>query len=241
MIPQEELRRINQALGIASDDQKRYVIYPDADSHWHLAVAEGIALAPGGKKSLSALSKKRVGINKTIDASERIMKGEIIIGKTDSELSKERTANFLKDLINKKGLYCFYVTFNRSSITLLKSFKKKRIKTKNIHFFDAVTRLSTHADSDEVFSFIDSPKHLEYLLIFIKRQLDLIEGKKAFLVLDTLTNLLDCNTREEAISFTQALINKLRLVNIGGILIDVSSGADATHNFKKFADFSIVI
>jgi hypothetical protein len=241
MIPKEEARQINQALGIGN--RKRYVIYPDADSHWHLAVSETDSAVPilGKMNDLSTSIQQRM--KNIINVSDSIEQGNIIIGKIDSELYKERIVNIVKELINRKKLRCFYVTFNRPSATLLKLFKKKRIKTNNIHFFDAITRLSVNADSDKGFCFVDSPKHLGYLLVFIKRHLENTKNQKSFLIVDALPNILDCNTTEETVSFIQALTNKLRLDNIGGMLLDVGSVQEhaSPSKFKKFADFSFII
>jgi hypothetical protein len=175
--------------------------------------------------------------------SKKIMEGSLVIEKTDS-VSMQRTSDLLKDLINKQGYYCIYITFNRPFVTLLKTFRGKGIKTENIYFFDAVTRLSINEDSHQQCSFVDSPKHLEYLLIYIKRKLDLVEGKKVFLIFDSLTNVMHYNSNEKAIHFIHALINKLRLVNVGGQFLFVGCPGDrnnvAYSDFKNLVDLSIV-
>lgn len=113
-----------------------------------------------------------------------------------------------------------------------------------MYFFDAVTRLSIDVDGDEQCSFVDSPQQLNYLLVFIKRKLDFINGRKAFLILDTLTNVLDHNSRRETIYFIHALTNKLRLINVGGnIIVPRTAAGDniSYYDFIKFVDSSIVI
>ncbi len=187
---------------------------------------------------------KTVNVNKTLTLSKKISKGEIIIGKTNSKVSMKKTIDLLKNLINKKGYFCVYVTFRRPFKTLLREFKKKHIKTEQMFFFDAVTRLSIDEDGNEQCSFVDSPQQLDYLLVFIKQKLDIINGRKSFLILDTLTNVLDHNSRRETIHFVHALTNKLRLINMGGNLIVPKPALRdnvSYYDFAKFVDISVAI
>lgn len=188
------------------------------------------------KKKL--LKKNQKPDDKIINQNiKKIMAGDTIIDTVDAELSKEKTIELLKELINKKGFFCIYLTFNLPFEILLKQFKKAGINTKKMYFFDTITRLSHDVDADKQCSYLHSPKQLEYLFPLIKYKLEILEGKKFFLILDSLTNILHYNDHEQTMKFVHSLANKLRLSNIGGRLIVTNPQNDVIY--ESFNDFIV--
>ncbi len=187
---------------------------------------------------------REVGLIKSDGILMKIVMGDIVLCKAKTELSLAQTAGIVKNLVNDENFFCIYITFNKPYEILFNEFKRQGLNYKNIYFFDAITRTSAEADSTKSCSFLDAPNQLDYLLVFLKNSLDLLEGKNAFLVLDSVTDMMIYNDLENTMGFLHALTNRLRLTKIGATLITVSHNVQSeamSDAFKRFADHTVEV
>lgn len=162
----------------------------------------------------------------------------IFLLKSNQENSIPKTINILKRLINQNNSLCIYITFNKPSKVLQKTFKSKGVNTNKILFIDAITRLSEDVDFEKNFIYVDSPQELTTISTVIRNRLELSEDiKNKFVFIDSLSNIITYNSTGNTIKFMQSLTNKLRLIEIKGKILVIKGGVTKETTIEEFGKF----
>ena len=180
----------------------------------------------------------------SMNITSDIKAGSILLIGTNSGKYFNRVASILKDAINQKGMNCIYVTFNRPYKVLIKMFKKEGVDVSKIFFVDTVTRLSEDVDLEEGCCFVDSPKDLTTISLHIRTVLEMNPSQKKFILIDSVSNLMNFVPINSAINFLQIITNKLRLIEVGGsIMMFVEKGQRPSElkNFRRLVDKQVVM
>jgi len=156
--------------------------------------------------------------------------------RTNQQESSNKTIQFLKKLINNDKFLCLYITFNKPSKVLEKTFKSKGININNLIFIDTVTRLSEDADLEKNFIYVDSPKKLTDILIIVRDRLEVYSDvKKRYVFVDSLSHIMNYNPSEKRVKFIQGLTNKLRLVDVKGGILAIEGGSVKEEHIQECA------
>jgi len=116
----------------------------------------------------------------------------------------EIIVNVLKKL---SGNIC-YVTLNKTCDSLKELFKKKKIKTDNIVFIDAISKtIKNVPDQSEGVYYVSSPGAMTELSLVIEK---FLRHKFDYLIFDSLTNLLVYENKAPVSKFVSSLVNKIK-------------------------------
>lgn len=128
----------------------------------------------------------------------------------------EIIVNVLKKL---NGNIC-YVTLNKTSDSLRELFKKKKIKTENLVFIDAISKtIKDVPDQGDGVYYVSSPGALTELALVIEK---FIRHKFDYLIFDSLTNLLVYESKAPVSKFVSTLVNKIKQVNTKAVFYALS-------------------
>ncbi len=113
------------------------------------------------------------------------------------------------DIIQRmaKGSVC-YITLNKTKDALEETFKKKKIKTENIIYVDAISKtIKSAPDQGNQVYYISSPGALTEMSLVISKFLG---HNFNYLVFDSLTNMLVYEKKAPVAKFVQSLVNKVK-------------------------------
>lgn len=178
----------------------------------------------------------------SFDFVDEIKNGAIFIVGAGSKKYFKKVAGILERAINRNGLYCVYVTFNRPYRVIAKDFKKQGVDVSKTHFIDAVTRLSEDVNFEKNCSYVDSPTDTETVSIYIRNHLEANPDKKKFVIIDSLSNVINLIPKKDALFFTHLIANKLRLIGVGGSIMAIIEGGKKPAELKeceKFVDRTV--
>jgi hypothetical protein len=117
--------------------------------------------------------------------------------------------NEIIEVVKKlSGKNIVYVTLNKTHDSLVELFKKKKIKTENIVFIDAISKTikSTPEQSDGVY-YVSSPGALTEISLVVSK---FIKHNFDYLIFDSLTNLLVYTQKAPVGKFVASLVNKIK-------------------------------
>ena len=126
----------------------------------------------------------------------------------------------LNHLIVKMKLCGIYVTLNRPYPSISTFLEKDNIDVSKLFFVDCTgNNLAKNIKTDKC-NFLNNSQSLTELSLTITKLINL--GKFDFLFLDSISTLLVYNNLETTEKFMHYLINKLRVLNIGGVMISLN-------------------
>lgn len=142
----------------------------------------------------------------------------------------EETSLKLLSIMLEKYKEGGYITVNKPYQSMVKLLKSNNINERNVFFVDCVTEyLREKEKTSKNCYFVDSPADLTEIGI----ALDPIFKDKThkFLVLDSVDLLTVYNDADSVVKFAHFLTGKLRMHNMGGVLLALKEKSD-----KKFLD-----
>ena len=170
-----------------------------------------------------------------VDIKKELGSYQIILSILSNEYYNESLIKIMKQLGN--GKIC-YVTLNKTSESLIRSFKSNRISTKNIFFIDAVTKSVEPDKALDSSILISSPYALTELGIAISE----ILKTKAFdiIIFDSLSTLsiYQKGNKNATAKFTSSIINKIRLNDDKGVFtcLEDDAGSELIKESSMFVD-----
>lgn len=113
------------------------------------------------------------------------------------------------DVVKKlNGKNICYVTLNKTSESLKELFTKKKIKTENIVFIDAISKtIKNVSDQSKGVYYVSNPGALTELSIVIEK---FLRHKFDCIIFDSLTNLLIYESKAPVAKFVSSLVNKVK-------------------------------
>lgn len=101
-----------------------------------------------------------------------------------------------------------YVTLNKTYTAVEESLKKKKVKTDNIVYIDAISNTikKTPSQTDRCY-FVSSPGALTELALVINK---FLAHKFEYLIFDSLTNLMIYQKKAPVAKFLSSIINKIK-------------------------------
>lgn len=138
----------------------------------------------------------------------------------DYHTANEIVIDYFIRKLNKKGIY---VTLNKPCDNLSESLKKRGIDPSSLYFIDGTSKTSDkggNAAGKGNYVYIRSPESLTELSLAIANASN--TGKFHFLFFDSLTTLLVYNNVTTTEKFMNYIINKLRSLSMGLVLISLN-------------------
>lgn len=141
---------------------------------------------------------------------------------------------------NMKGVY---LTVNKSLADLVETFAGEEIKTGNVIFIDAITKLTGDSEvKGENFHYVDSPRDMVDISIAVENAVSKLGEGKKFVIVDSLTTLLVYNKETTVERFVHAVSGKMYSLGARTIFILMESTEEGVKNtLAQFCDKVITI
>jgi KaiC/GvpD/RAD55 family RecA-like ATPase len=144
---------------------------------------------------------------------KELVGNQIVLVMIPSASYNDKIIKLMKSL--SSGSVC-YVTFNKTSDSLTEMFKKKKIKTDNILFIDAITKtIKKVPDKNANSYFCSSPAALTEISLAISK---VLKHNFDVIIIDSLTNLLIYQKKNPVSKFVTSLINKIKTTDTKALL-----------------------
>jgi len=143
----------------------------------------------------------------------------ILLISTKSENHIQAIIATLSFIINKKNSNGIYISVNRPYMDILRILTENNINLENIVFIDCVSHSTGRIPKKaENAVFIENPSSLEEIGMYTDKLLVRLKPP-TFILLDSLSSLLIYNTQKSVKEFVHFIINRMRVENIGGIIL----------------------
>ncbi|HMK16157.1 MAG TPA: hypothetical protein VK450_04480, partial [Methanomicrobiales archaeon] len=160
---------------------------------------------------------------------DRLDKDKIYLCLTSAEHLKENSSGIIRALL-AKGYMVIVVTTNQPYTILKKAYEKDGIDTSKIGFIDAITRYAVGEVpvGAKGVRFTSSPSDLTQLGIAISDALKDLSGRKAAILLDSVSTMLIYLPSTNLSKFIHFVSSKLKILDMAGIFLAVEDGLDPT-------------
>ncbi len=155
-----------------------------------------------------------------------LIDNEVSLIIVDSKKYLSTNIKILYGFVNKKGCACIYVTVNKSHLMLTNLFQREKINQNKIFVIDASPATSKREDDTGNVIFINSPSALTDISIATLSAIKSLSGGKKILFFDSISALLIYNEAGSVCKFAHFLINKLKEMNVTGVIIAVDKDLD---------------
>jgi hypothetical protein len=136
-----------------------------------------------------------------------------------------------------------YVSVSKPYEQITKAMELAKVRSSNLFFIDCISHMAGKLpEKAENAVFIENPSSLEEISLYIDKLMVRIPEPK-FILLDSLSSLLIYNNERSVEEFTHLVINKMRLENVGGIIVSIKQKeAEAlTNTLIPMCDREIVL
>jgi hypothetical protein len=160
---------------------------------------------------------------------DRLDKDKIYLCLTSADRLKENSSAIIRALL-VKGYVVIVVTTNQPYAILKKAYEKDGIDTSKIGFIDAITRYAVGEVpvGAKGVRFTSSPSDLTQLGIAISDALKDLGGRKAAILLDSVSTMLIYLPSTNLSKFIHFVSSKLKILDMAGIFLAVEDGLDPT-------------
>ena len=158
---------------------------------------------------------------------DRLDKDKIYLCLSSAERLRENSSDIIKSLLSR-GYMVMVVTTNQPYSILKKAYEKDGIDLSRVGFIDAITRYAVGeipAGARGV-RFTSSPSDLTQLGIAISDSLKDMGGKKAAILLDSVSTMLIYLPSANLSKFIHFVSSKLKILDMTGIFLAVEDGLD---------------
>ena len=158
---------------------------------------------------------------------DRLDKDKIYLCLTSAERLKENSSGIIRALL-AKGYVVIVVTTNQPYTILKKAYEKEGIDTSKVGFIDAITRYAVGEVpvGAKGVRFTSSPSDLTQLGIAISDALKDLSGRKAAILLDSVSTMLIYLPSTNLSKFIHFVSSKLKILDMAGIFLAVQDGLD---------------
>lgn len=160
---------------------------------------------------------------------DRLDKNKIYLCLTSAERLRENSSAIIKSLI-ARGYLVIVVTTNQPYAILKKAYEKDGIDLSRLGFIDAITRYAVGEVpmGAKGVRFTSSPSDLTQLGIAISDSLKDMGGRKAAILLDSVSTMLIYLPSANLSKFIHFISSKLKILDMAGIFLAVEDGLDPT-------------
>ncbi|HUK39032.1 MAG TPA: hypothetical protein VLV30_07960 [Methanomicrobiales archaeon] len=160
---------------------------------------------------------------------DRLDKDKIYLCLTSAERLRENSSSIIRSLL-ARGYLVIVVTTNQPYAILRKNYEKDGIDLSKVGFIDAITRYAVGevpAGAKGV-RFTSSPSDLTQLGIAISDSLKDMGGRKAAILIDSVSTMLIYLPSTSLSKFIHFVSSKLKILDMAGIFLAVEDGLDPT-------------
>ena len=160
---------------------------------------------------------------------DRLDKDKIYLCLTSAEHLRENSSLIIRSLL-ARGYMVIVVTTNQPYAILKKSYEKDGIDLSKVGFIDAITRYAVGEVpvGAKGVRFTSSPSDLTQLGIAISDALKDLSGRKAAILLDSVSTMLIYLPSTNLSKFIHFVSSKLKILDMAGIFLAVEDGLDPT-------------
>jgi KaiC/GvpD/RAD55 family RecA-like ATPase len=160
---------------------------------------------------------------------DRLDRDKIYLCLSSAERLKESSSSIIRSLLGK-GYVVIVVTTNQPYSILKKAYEKDGIDLSQVRFIDAITRYAIGEVPTGVpgTRFTSSPSDLTQLGIAIDDSLKDLRGRKAAILLDSVSTMLIYLPSANLSKFIHFVSSKLKILDMAGIFLAVEDGLDPT-------------
>ncbi|GAA5263479.1 hypothetical protein [Methanocalculus sp.] len=160
-------------------------------------------------------------------APHLIEEGEIYLLLAEPKDMKKASIQLAGE-ITAAGYAAIVITTNQPSPILRMLYKKAGIDPQSVWYIDAITRysLGKEPDSDPMTTYVNHPSNLTDMGIAVTTILKQMEGKKACIILDSVSTMLIYLPTQNISKFMHFVTNRLRLAGVAGVFLAAEKGLD---------------
>jgi hypothetical protein len=160
---------------------------------------------------------------------DRLDKDKIYLCLTSAERLRENSSAIIRSLI-ARGYLVVVVTTNQPYAILKKTYEKDGIDLSRVGFIDAITRYAVGEVpvGAKGVRFTSSPSDLTQLGIAISDSLKDMSGRKAAILIDSVSTMLIYLPSANLSKFIHFVSSKLKILDMAGIFLAVEDGLDPT-------------
>jgi len=160
---------------------------------------------------------------------DRLDKDKIYLCLTSAERLRENSSGIIRSLLSR-GYLVIVVTTNQPYAILKKAYEKDGIDLSRVGFIDAITRYAVGEVpvGAKGVRFTSSPSDLTQLGIAISDSLKDMGGRKAAILLDSVSTMLIYLPSTNLSKFIHFVSSKLKILDMAGIFLAVEDGLDPT-------------
>lgn len=152
--------------------------------------------------------------------------GWIILLETSAEKALEVSLRALQYLISKKNYIGIVLSASRPYKNLLQLYGKKGIDTNRILFLDCISKSqSLDVEQKGNVLYLEAVSDLTSISLALKGSMEKIQGEK-FVYIDSITTMLIHNKPEVFARFIHAILTKMRIHGISGLLFSLEDETD---------------
>jgi hypothetical protein len=164
----------------------------------------------------------------------------VILISSKSELHTQIVSNMLDLLVNKKEMGGVYLSITKPHEFILTTMSLGGVSTKNVFFIDCISLMAGKIQHERMTNvvFVENPSSLEEVSMYLDKMLSRVQSPKKFIFLDSLSSLLIYNSDKSVKEFAHFLINKIRLENIAGVILNIEKkeAEDIVRTLRPMCD-----
>ena len=160
---------------------------------------------------------------------DRLDRDKIYLCLSSAERLRENSSSIIRSLLSR-GYLVIVVTTNQPYAILKKTYEKDGIDLSRVGFIDAITRYAVGEVpvGAKGVRFTSSPSDLTQLGIAISDSLKDMSGRKAAILLDSVSTMLIYLPSTNLSKFIHFVSSKLKILDMAGIFLAVEDGLDPT-------------
>jgi hypothetical protein len=158
---------------------------------------------------------------------DRLDRDKIYLCLSSADRLKENSSSLIRGLL-ARGYVVIVVTTNQPYSILKKAYEKDGIDLSKLRFIDAITRYAIGEVPSGIpgARFTSSPSDLTQLGIAIGDSLKEMSGRKAAILLDSVSTMLIYLPSANLSKFIHFVSSKLKILDMAGIFLAVEDGLD---------------
>lgn len=160
--------------------------------------------------------------NKIVPEISGVKSGAMILVSSKSEEQAMTSIALLDTIIKDNTGGCVYISISKPYDDMLRSLAERKIPEDDVFFIDCISIMAGRpTEKKDNVVFIENPASLEEISMYVDRSIKKIKSNKKFLFLDSISSLLIYNSAKSTEEFVHLIVNKMRLNDVGGILLSV--------------------
>ena len=176
----------------------------------------------------------KVGVDDLIKSILKPDEGEIFLILIQPDAYPSIISRLSTVLYDKEGTQGIYVTITLPHNKIASLLGHEQL-SRRIIFIDAITKSTVGKTSAENCRFLDGPEDIAHLSYTLETLIKEMEGKKTFVLIDSLTSLLIHNSKDSVMKFSHHIVSKLRSHKCRLVFLALEEGEHrAPLNFLSF-------